>query len=123
MTLARIIIDCTLDSWQYEQILDSIAIGINDWAETADIVCEDDEDKLPYFRVKPKDDPQTYIVTKTSLQYAIRWVLEDPASTGFSVAAREDLIKCIVNEITEEIDPQTAQQLAQVAFFHEVIYG
>lgn len=110
-----------LDDDQLESILDSSSLGINYWTEEADIVSEEDE--LPYLRIKAAGEEDIDYVSKENLETAIVKVLERSATPGFSGDARNDLIDCLHNDCIDAIDPDTANQLVQIACYGEVIYG
>lgn len=110
-----------LDDDQLEAILDSASQGINYWAEEADIVSEEDES--PYLQIRAAGEEDIDYASKENLETAIVKVLERSATPGFGGDARNDLINCLQNDCIDAIDPDTANQLVQIACYGEVVYG
>ena len=125
MTLtATVELSCSLTNSQAEEILDSAAIGINYWASEADIVeVSEDDSTATRLEVTPWGEAKAYSVNKAALENAICHAVSRPNLPGLSGISRADLISCLISKAPEEIEPDTANELIQIACFNEVIYG
>lgn len=125
MTLtATVELSCSLTNSQAEEILDSAAIGINYWVTEADIVeASEGDSTVTRLEVIPYEGAETYSVNKSALENAICHAVNRPSLPGLSGISRADLISCLIAKAPEEIEPDTANELIQIACFNEVIYG
>lgn len=112
-------IDFSINEDSFEEIV-LAASHLAVWQQECQIEYDEDNDCII---AVIQSEGESYTLNADRLERAAAVILINEKNTGFGDSARTDLLQCIENDEPDEIDADTADQLAQVACFGEVVYA